>query len=129
MSEDLRRICDSCGSANAMDVHFCGTCAAPLTSTALARRDSALPAPWEPKRAALALGVTAVALRVGTTIVKEVAHRVLTRLTDGEPEPAPLAPAEEQPRRSVLHIKRFWFAGDASGRRQWGSEDITVYDE
>lgn len=126
---DVERICPECGAANAVDVHFCGACAAPLSSRALARRESTLPAKIEPKNAALAVGATgvaAVALRVGTVLVKQVAKTLLDRERDDEP--APLAEREPEG-RPVMHIKRSWAIGDSTGVRQWGSEDITIYDE
>ena len=126
---DIERICPECGAANAVDVHFCGACAAPLSSTALARRQSALPTTFEPKDAALAVGATglaAVALRVGTVLVKQVAQMLADRRDD--PAPAPLAEREPR-RRPVMRIRRSWAIGDSSGLRQWGNEDITIYDE
>ena len=126
---DVERICPECGAANAVDVHFCGACAAPLSSRALARRESALPAKIQPKNAALAVGATgvaAVALRVGTALVKHVAKTLLERESDEEL--APLAKQEPES-RPVMRIKRSWAIGDSTGVRHWGSEDITIYDE
>lgn len=126
---DVERICPECGAANAIDVHFCGACAAPLSSRALAHRESALPAKIEPKNAALAVGATgiaAVALRVGTVLVKQVARTLLDRTS--EEQSAPLAKKEPEG-RPVMRIKRSWAIGDSTGVRQWGSEDITIYDE
>lgn len=128
---DIERICPKCGAANAVDVHFCGACAAPLSSTALARRESALPARLEPKQAALAVGATglaAIALRVGTALVKQVGRMLQEREPTEETEQAPLASTQPK-KRSVMHVRRRWAIGDASGVRHWGTDEITIYEE
>lgn len=126
MESRVERICPACGAANPPDAHFCGTCAASLGSTALARRETAWPAYREARNAALAVGVSAgaIAVRLGAGLVRRVVRSWLEhRRTPSSSRP--LTAWDSGP-RTRLYIRRFWAVGDAGGVRHWGGEEITI---
>lgn len=118
------RICPHCGTANEPGAVFCGACATQLlsTSTALvaARPKSNLPALSQREKATLggvALGVTAVAVRVGAALLKQFGGRLAAA--------APRRTTVEAPPK--LLVRRRWVVGDASGPTRWGEEEIEVH--
>ncbi|MDQ7030633.1 MAG: zinc ribbon domain-containing protein [Ardenticatenia bacterium] len=128
MREIWRNVCPACGAANASGVAFCGTCAAPLTTTALARREPprAVLARWRGRDTALAVGVGAVVVRLGVWAVRRVVSTLVTRWRrDGD---SPSAPAEF-PARPRVRVRRLWAVGDAGGLRLWGHDEIIVEDD
>ena len=117
------RICPHCGTANEPGASFCGACATQLfsTSTALApvRQKSNLPALSQREKATLggvAVGVTAVALRVGAALLKQLVERKPSLPAQQAPEPQP-----------KLVVRRRGVAGDATGATRWGEEEVEVH--
>ncbi len=119
----MARICPNCGTANDSRVTFCGACAMQLlsTSTALVRARSGrlLPVLSQREQATvggIVLGLAAVALRVGTAVLKQLAEQQ-------QPAQEP-PPAAERPQGTV--IRRRWVVGDRNGPVRWGEEEIEV---
>jgi hypothetical protein len=117
------RICPHCGTANEPGASFCGACATQLfsTSTALTpvRHKSNLPALTQREKATLggvAVGMTAVALRVGAALLKQFAERKPNLPAQQAPEPPP-----------KLVVRRRWVVGDATGATRWGEEEVEVH--
>ncbi len=129
MSE-VERICPACNAANEPDAYFCGTCAAPLRSalalrsqSALALPEAAWPVRWTPRTVALGMGVGAMALRLGSALLRRAGRALVGRRVAKQEEPPPPVAA---PRRVRLHVRRFWVVGGTAGVQQWGCEEITV---
>ncbi|GAC1536336.1 MAG: hypothetical protein NVS2B7_05940 [Herpetosiphon sp.] len=88
----LERVCPSCGHGNVPDDVACSACgyafASPLarrSQQALAQRWSQLPAPWQTAAKAAVLGIAALALEVGSTLLHDQAARPGTTLARSEP--------------------------------------------
>lgn len=119
------RICPRCGAANDPDATFCGACATQMvvTSTALVHvpRKSALPVLSQREKATLggvALSLAAIALRVGTQLLKQASR----------PQPAPLSPSRPAHEGSPdLIIRRRWVINDGNNPPQWGEEEIEIH--
>ncbi|GEM_PF-6410797 len=119
-------ICPACGAANAPGATFCGTCAASLTATALARREPprAVLARWRGRDTALAVGVGALVVRLGVWAARHAVRALVARSRrGGEPSGSPAAPPAPRPR---ARVRRFWAVGDAGGLRRWGLEEMLV---
>ena len=118
------RICPHCGTANDKQATFCGACATQMvtTSTALVpvAKKSALPVLSQRDKATLggvALGLAAMALRVGSLLLRQQAAA-----------PKAAAPARPAPEGSpALLIRRRWVVGDGSGPLRWGEEEIELH--
>ena len=126
-----RRICPHCGAANNKEASFCGACASQLTkSTALVRipKKSFLPTLSSRDKAALgsvAVGVTAMALRVGKTILEHMLEQQSSKAVAKPKKAQPLAPSVEE--APALRIRRRWVIHDGSGTPSWGEEEIEVH--
>lgn len=118
----MSRICPHCGTANDTRATFCGACATQMASTSTAlvpvRQASKLPALSQGEKATLgsvALGLAAVALRVGVKLIQQASAR-------------PAAPAAPPAASGNLRIRRRWVVGDRFGPQRWGEEEIEVED-
>lgn len=74
----VERVCPACGASNEVTASFCTTCAEELeqhlvqrSKYALTQRLPQIPARWQPAAKAVALGVTALALEVGTALLRK----------------------------------------------------------
>ena len=117
------RICPHCGTVNDGNVTFCGACATRLvTTTALVpiAKKPLLPVLSTQEKATLgsmAVGVVAVALKVGAEIFKQM----------NRPESAALATTSQKGRDgNTVIIRRRWTEGDNQGRVRWGEEEIEI---
>jgi hypothetical protein len=129
----MSRICPHCGTANDTYATYCGACATQMvsTSTALvrARPQNRLPVLSQREKATVggvALGVAAVAVRVGLAILKHVSEsteRAPAPSTSVEQPPAETAPAS---RNQSTIIRRRWVVGDSIGPLRWGEEEIEI---
>jgi hypothetical protein len=120
------RICPHCGTANSTQATFCGACATQMVSTSRAlvpvQRKSALPVLSQRDKATLggvALGVAALAVRVGAALLKQAATESRQEAPIS-PAPAPAAPSNS------IHIRRRWVVGDTTGPVRWGEEEIEI---
>ncbi|MBA3945610.1 MAG: hypothetical protein H0X37_13715 [Herpetosiphonaceae bacterium] len=94
----IERVCPVCGHGNAVEEPVCTACGAawaaqeqPLARRpqhALAQRWQQLPPRWQTAAKALALGATAVALEVGTALLRDQQHPNSTALAR-RPDEAP----------------------------------------
>ncbi|MGH2543986.1 MAG: hypothetical protein ACRDIB_14390, partial [Ardenticatenaceae bacterium] len=107
----------------------CGACATQIlsTSTALVRvaPKGGLPALSQREKATLgsvAVGLTAVALRVGVRLLKQA---VAQRTEKKERPVAPVEPPTPTPRTGVM-IRRRWVIGNSLGPLRWGEEEIQI---
>jgi hypothetical protein len=129
----MSRICPHCGTANDTYATYCGACATQMVSasTALvrARPQSRLPVLSQREKATMggvALGVAAVALRVGLALLKHV-----TESNESSSKPSPSVeqlPTEAAPasRNQSTIIRRRWVVGDSIGPLRWGEEEIEI---
>lgn len=128
-----RRICPHCGAANDREASFCGACASQITtSAALVRlpKKSFLPVLSSRDKAALgsvAVGVTAMALRVGTAIFNYMQEQQSAKALAKPKKAQPLAPRPEE--APAVRIRRRWVIHDGSGTPRWGEEEIEVHSE
>jgi hypothetical protein len=79
----------------------------------------------------VAVGVTAMAIRVGTVIFnymqeQQSSAKALAKAKTALPL-APLAPRTEE--APALRIRRRWVIHDGSGTPRWGEEEIEVHSE
>ena len=120
--ERVKRICPACGAANPLDAKRCPECGADIERGLPAIPESKLPVPWKEVGASLALGLTALALRVGFHLL-----RGLVQKRGAKPSPLTRAPAppsklsrwlarraEVQEARAPQPQVRVW------GHRAWG---------
>ncbi|MDQ4075410.1 MAG: zinc ribbon domain-containing protein [Chloroflexota bacterium] len=126
----MPRICLHCGTANDNRATFCGACATQMVSTSTAlvpvRKKSGLPVLSQKEKATLgsvALGLAAVAIRVGASLLKQVAEEHKPSETTSN-QPAPQTPPSE----SSIRIRRRWVVGDRYGPLRWGEEEIEIDD-
>ncbi len=120
----MPHICPHCGTANDSKATFCGACATQIRSTSTAlvplRKKGALPLLSQSEKAtlgSLALGLAAVALRLGTQLLKHVAE---------EQKPSHPAPLPDAPTGGAVRIRRRWVVGDRYGPLRWGEEEIEI---
>jgi len=73
--EKVKRICPVCGTPNPLEAERCCECGAHIERNLPAIPESKLPVPWKEVGASLALGATAVAVRVGVQLVRGLLHR------------------------------------------------------
>jgi hypothetical protein len=129
----MSRICPHCGTANDAYATHCGACATQMvsTSTALvrARPQSRLPVLSQREKATVggvALGVAAVALRVGLALLKQVAESTASSSRPSTSvEQAPVEAAPATPKQGTI-IRRRWVVGDSIGPLRWGEEEIEI---
>lgn len=130
----VERLCRACQAGNPLDATVCQQCAAPFEGAApLARREPAslaarvrrLPVLRSPAARSVALGLTALALDVGASLLKQRKERQQPPSTD-------LAPRAylQVPRRRAMLRQRVWeeFNADGSVRRRV-VENLVIRDE
>ena len=126
----MSRICPHCGTANDRSATFCGACATQMVSTSTAlvatRPRSALPVLSQRERATLgsvAVGVAAVAVRVGMALIQQAAERK-------QQAAAPVRAAPPTPQAKTRHVvvRRRWVTSDGYGPVRWGEEEIEIED-
>lgn len=123
----VQRICPHCGTANELDVTYCGACATQIASTSTAlvplQKKGLLPVLSQTEKATLggvAFGLAAMAVRVGVALLKQA--------TSATPEPAaPLAPAPKRDGEPDIRIRRRWMVNDGFNPPRWGEEEIEVH--
>jgi hypothetical protein len=89
---DLKRLCPTCGAANAMARETCYACGTNFGSNLPVPASARLPASWKRVGASLAVSAAALALRVGLQLAQDYLERRA-------------APQSERDRRSTIPIK------------------------
>ncbi|MGB0388305.1 MAG: DUF7577 domain-containing protein [Ardenticatenaceae bacterium] len=127
------RICPHCGTANDKQATFCGACATQIVtrSTALVRvpKKNTLPVLSQRDKATLggvALGIAAMAVRVGINLLKHAADSKQAK--ELLPATQSTLPARvTQPGSPSLLIRRRWVVSDGTNPPRWGEEEIEVH--
>lgn len=146
MSE-VRRICDHCGEAVALDGRYCPQCGYDF-ETALPAQSSNLPVALGKAALPMLVGAAGLALRAGWKIAQSQWARDTARnffdmafsrpshtppvpRAEEKPTPPPApqnAPGEVGPRRPrrTIRIRSTWAVGDANGVWRQGTSDQTI---
>ncbi|MCB0075966.1 MAG: hypothetical protein KDD73_01005 [Anaerolineales bacterium] len=127
----MSQSCPRCGAINAVNAAICGACTARLTSASTALvpvpKRGALPVLSQGQKATLgsvALGVAALALRIGVSVLQRQDDAAATSSLAPSRRSAksPAAPTSNE----QWTVRRRWVIGDRDGVQRWGEEEVEV---